>query len=421
MKTFVCFLWITVLLALSPSIASEFYVAPDGNDANTGTIDHPFASIMHAQGIVSPGDTVWIRGGEYVFSGTEIQIGILLNKSGEKEKRIKYWAYQNEIPVFDFYKLATQVRIKGISVTGNWLHLKGIEVRGVQQILTRTNESWAIRVEGGSHNIFERLNLHHNEGPGLFIADGGDNLVLNCDSHHNYDPDRRGENADGFGGHSNDDGNIFRGCRAWSNSDDGFDLINAPGVHIIENCWAWHNGFILDTSERAGNGAGVKSGGFLLDPTKFPPKIPVHIIRFNLSFDNRAQGFYANYHPGPLHFFNNTAYGNPRNFDMQTVVDPVVHILRNNIAYGSGAALANITKSVPDDKFNSWNIETRVTDADFISLMPEGMDSHRQADGSLPRLNFMRLSKTSRLIDAGVDVGLPYHGKAPDIGAFETE
>lgn len=409
------------LLAPSPSTAAEFYVAPAGDDANSGTIDRPFATVTRGQEAASPGDTVWVRGGEYVFSGTEIQIGILLNKSGEEGKRINYWAYQDETPIFDFYQLATRVRIRGISVTANWLHLKGLEVRGVQQILTRAHESWAIHVDGGSHNIFDRLDLHHNEGPGLFIADGGDNLGLNCDSHHNYDPDRGGENADGFGGHSNDDGNVFRGCRAWFNSDDGFDLINAPGVHTIEGCWAWHNGFVLDTAERAGNGGGFKSGGFLLNPARFPPQIPTHVIQFNLSFNNRVQGFYANYHPGPLHFYNNTAFGNPRNFDMQTVVDPVVHVLRNNIACGPGVALANATKSDPDDQFNSWNLETQVVDADFLSVTPEGMGGPRQADGSLPRLDFMRLARTSRLADIGVDVGLPYHGTAPDLGAFETE
>ena len=31
----------------------------------------------------------------------------------------------------------------------------------------------------------------------------------------------------------------------------------------------------------------------------------------------------------------------------------------------------------------------------------------------------LRLAPSSRLIDAGTDVGLPYHGSAPDLGAFE--
>jgi hypothetical protein len=70
--------------------------------------------------------------------------------------------------------------------------------------------------------------------PGIFITSGADNLVLNCDSHHNYDPLEDGGNADGFGCHSAGEGNVLRGCRAWENSDDGFDLINAAGACVVE-------------------------------------------------------------------------------------------------------------------------------------------------------------------------------------------
>lgn len=410
-------------LGLSSTLASaaEFFVAPDGKDSNPGTLAQPFGTVGAGEKAASPGDTVWLRGGVYEFSGKEIQVGVLLSKSGEKGKPINYFAYQKEIPIFDFFKLETAVRIKGFSVTGNWLHLKGIEVRGVQQILTNTNESWAIRVEGGSNNVFDQLNLHHNEGPGLFIAGGGDNLVINCDSHHNHDPDRGGENADGFGGHSTQGGNIFRYNRAWFNSDDGYDLINNPGGATIEYCWAWKNGYVPDTDRSAGNGAGFKSGGFGLNSAKFPQNPPVNNIRFNLSAMNKTQNFYANYHPGTLHFYNNTSFGPGKNFDMQTVVDPVVHKLRNNISYGGGPVMSNITKSKPDDQFNSWNEGFAISDADFTSVKFEGMDAPRKADGSLPDLTFMQLAPTSKFIDAGTDVGLPFKGKAPDLGAFEKQ
>ena len=43
----------------------------------------------------------------------------------------------------------------------------------------------------------------------------------------------------------------------------------------------------------------------------------------------------------------------------------------------------------------------------------------RQADGSLPVNDFARLVARSDLIDKGVDVGLPFAGAAPDLGAFE--
>ena len=409
------------MLVSVPLLAAEFYVAPTGSDSNPGTIGQPFASLARGQQAASPGDTVWLRGGEYTFSGTNIVVGAPLDKSGEEGKRINYWAYKDEVPVFDFFKLTTLARMKGFSVTGNWLHFRGLEMRGVQQTLFNVHESWCIRVEGGSNNIFERLNLHHNMGPGFFIAAGASNLVLNCDSHHNYDVPRGGENADGFGCHSIGAGNRFHGCRSWENSDDGYDLINCPGTSTIEYCWSWHNGFVPGTDQPAGNGAGFKSGGFLLNTIRFPAIIPSHHIHFNLSVSNRVQGFYANYHPNTLEFYNNTAFSNPKNFDLQTVVNPVVHLLRNNLAYGSGAVLASVTRSKPDDQFNSWNLPDPVTDTDFLSVSPAGMDAPRQPDGSLPRLTFLHPAPGSKLIDAGTNVGLPFKGKAPDIGAFEFD
>src|SRR5688500_12854100 len=116
--------------AAGASPAAEVYVAPDGDDAHAGTLVKPFATIGRAQQAVSAGDTVWIRGGTYAFAGTDAAVGVLLDKSGADGKRINYFAYQDEKPVFDFFKLATPARIKGFSVTGSWLHLRGIEVRG---------------------------------------------------------------------------------------------------------------------------------------------------------------------------------------------------------------------------------------------------------------------------------------------------
>jgi hypothetical protein len=127
------------LLVIAPACAAEYYVAPTGSDENPGTLAEPFASLTRAQAAAAAGDTVWIRGGEYVFSGNEIEIGVVFDKSGAEGKRIHYFAYQDETPVFDFFKLLTRARIRGFSVRGDLLHFRGIEMRGVQQILTNTN------------------------------------------------------------------------------------------------------------------------------------------------------------------------------------------------------------------------------------------------------------------------------------------
>jgi len=55
----------------------------------------------------------------------------------------------------------------------------------------------------------------------------------------------------------------------------------------------------------------------------------------------------------------------------------------------------------------------------FASVDEALAEAARQADGSLPDVSFMVLATGSDLIDVGTDVGLPYNGSAPDLGAFE--
>ena len=272
--------------------------------------------------------------------------------------------------MFDFFQYQPVERIRGSSVQSDYLHFKGLELRGVQQVITNVKESWAIRVEagsdggdGGDFNIFEQLNLHHNEGPGLFILDGGNNLVLNSDSHHNYDPDRGGENADGFGSHSSKDGNMFIGTRAWENSDDGYDLIHSPGTVIIEDSWAWRNGYIPETNQVPpnGDGNGFKSGGFVGDHPTLPPvgEVPRHSLQGNLAFANRTRGFDANGQPAGIDWINNTAFDNGTGFALNStrtnqgyVAD---HYLRNNIAFSNNSNTSQLGQPLVDDEFNTWN------------------------------------------------------------------
>ncbi|MEU5641313.1 right-handed parallel beta-helix repeat-containing protein [Streptomyces milbemycinicus] len=410
--------------------ATVYYVAPNGSDNAAGTQAAPWASIAHAQSVVGAGDTVYFRGGTYSYthginsckSQTDRVDAITLNKSGSSGSQIHYLAYPGERPVFDFSRMTDDCRIKGFDVTGSWIHLKGLEVTGVPQNNNLNHESWGIWISG-SNNTFEQINTHHHMGPGLFIQNGGGNLVLNSDSHDNYDPNSSGgagENADGFGAHisANNPGNVFRGCRAWWNSDDGFDLINAYSSVTIENSWAWRNGYIPGTTTGSGNGNGFKAGGYGGDYDTGAVK---HTVRTSVAFANKAAGFYANHHPLANDFFNNTSYGNHPDFNMLGVDSSGAAVgrgnLRNNIAY-TGTLTSNMSGT--SATYNSWNLGISLSDAQFQSVSTSGWDAARQTDGSLPVLRSLRLAANSTLIDKGVNVGLPYSGQAPDLGAFEA-
>jgi MYXO-CTERM domain-containing protein len=438
---------VSVLLAPLMARAATYYVATTGKDSAAGTEAAPWASMAHAQSVAAPGDTVYFRDGTYAYtsgltscgSSTSTVNAILFNKSGTSGNRINYWAYAGEKPVFDFSGIKDSCRVTGFQVQASWLYFKGLTLTGTPQNVNTNHESWAIYVNGGSNNIFELLDIHHNMGPGIFIKHGANNLVLNCDSHHNYDPNSgsasapggdAGGNADGFGCHiaAGDTGNVFRGCRAWWNSDDGWDFIQAQEVVTVENSWAWYNGYIADTMNTTanGNGNGFKAGGYDLVAADVPANPPKHVVQNCLSVSNKAAGFYENHHAAADCFYNNTSYNNHSDFNLLGVGSDGTSslnlgFLRNNIAFG-GTLLSNNTGSGVDSAYNTWDtsLGVTVTAADFQSVVITGLDGPRQADGTLPDIPNFHLAAGSKLIDKGTNVGLPYAGSAPDLGCFET-
>ncbi len=442
------FFTFVIFIILNTAIYSQIYVATDGNDStNTGTIDKPFGSIQKAQELANPGDTVYIRGGTYHIREDQISKVVsglfacitYLDKSGTEGHTIKYWAYPGEAPVFDFSAVKPQgQRVVGIYVIGSYIHLKGLEMTGIQTTITTHTESYCI-YSRGNYNIYEEISMHDNVGTGLRHYNGGHNLFLNCDSYRNWDnvsEDGKGGNNDGFGCHPNTNGagNVFKGCRAWFNSDDGFDIIRSGSAVTFDSCWAFENGYST-SFESLGDGNGFKAGGFAYDDSsKIPSTIPRHTVEFCIAVRNKANGFYANHHLGGNNWYNNSAYQNATNFNMlnrpsrQDAVNidgpGYDHVLINNLAYkpyGFGSKnTANIDTSLNTLENNSFDLPITITASDFVSLDESQLTAPRKPDGSLPDIDFMRPARGSNLIDAGLDIGFYFSGNAPDLGANET-
>lgn len=446
-------LFTLLLLNLSfQALPAVYYVASTGSDANDGTISLPFLTIQRAQTAVSAGDTVYVRGGTYMMQESQIATYssiwayvTYLTKSGTSGKRINYWAYPGEKPVFNYNQVnPTNYRINAFEVTGSWLHIKGLEVIGMQVNITTSNtQSICFSNNGGSNNIYEQLSMHDGQAIGFYLTRGANNLILNCDAYRNNDYTSlsgggvNGGNVDGFGNHPNagSTGNVFRGCRAWFNSDDGYDCISANEPTVFENCWAFYNGYAVGFVSRA-DGNGFKAGGYGSTAfTSLPATIPRNTIRFCLAVRNKSNGFYSNHHLQGSDWFNNTAYLNGANYNMlnrkaKTQADYLTdvpgynHVMRNNISYAPRSAGSDVTSvDIPQCTIdhNSFLNTGIVTDAsDFLSLDTALLTAPRGPDGSLPVTNFMRLQPGSDLVDKGVDIGFPYNGAAPDLGPFET-
>ena len=100
-------LFFVILVPSSQSHATEFYVAMNGSDSNSGSQTSPWRTIAKANSVLKPGDTVFIRNGLYDEQISPVCSGLL-------GKYIMYKAYPGEAPIIDRSRLLT-----------NWRHLRG--------------------------------------------------------------------------------------------------------------------------------------------------------------------------------------------------------------------------------------------------------------------------------------------------------
>lgn len=414
-------LFIILIAITTVANATNYYISPNGNDSNNGTITSPYFTLNKAWAAAKAGDIIYARGGVYKFNSRQNLTG----KNGTESDTIRIWAYPGEKPVFTKSSTFTTPSwpVSLIYIKANYIHMKGIEVSYFTQ---KTSTIWyGIALQGANHNKFENINSHHN-GHGMVIRDeSGDNLVLNCDFHHNYDPltsnDPYGD-ADGIevGYQSGSMVNTLKNCRIWNNSDDGVDLWDNNGNVTIDGCWSWNNGYREDGRTKGGDGGGFKFG----KTTSATGSEFKRTVKNNVSVYNRTKGYNQNDAKVRFYFYNNIAYKN---------VDGVVfssynlqNVYKNNVVFDNTSVNWSGQYSNSTKDHNSYDPTIapsgpKATSSDFLSVDTTGISGKRQADGSLPYLRMLKLASGSDLIDAGVDVGTSYTGKAPDLGAFEVQ
>ncbi|WP_111641112.1 right-handed parallel beta-helix repeat-containing protein [Marinimicrobium alkaliphilum] len=403
-----------------PAGENIYYVATDGNNSDAGSEAAPFATLNHALSQVAPGDVIVMRGGVYNHSST-ININ---NVSGSPENPITIFAYPGETPILDFSSQNIGGNNNGIRLNANYWHLYGLKIRHAGHN--------GIRMDG-SFNRLERLVAKENYDTGIHMAgSASNNLIMNCDSYRNFNDGRRkaagdspneriGNNADGFGAKFPDlgPGNMFYGNRAWENSDDGFDFWRAPHPIVLYNNWTFSNGnqeaLGYEGSDFDGGGNGFKLGG------NHEPGD--HLVYRNMAFDlrygNSNAAFDRNNNTGALTLIHNTALNSVNNFNIGSNPDDSSkrHVFQNNASLIGNVNIAN--RSVQEG--NSWQLANEPTTGDFVSLNVDLAKSERQADGSLPEIDLLKPKPDSPMVDGGVDIGRPFNGSAPDMGAYEYQ
>ena len=286
------------------SSLKNIYISPNGSASGTGTKENP-KDIYSAVKAAAPGQTLILMEGTYALSST-----VTVNRGidGTEDAKI-YMIADPEAetrPVLDF-----QRKCAGMILAGDYWYFKGFDVTNT------ANGQKGIQVSG-SYNTLDDLMTYKNGNTGLQISRylGTDNwedwpshnLILNCTSYLNADAGY--EDADGFAAKLTiADGNVFDGCIAAYNADDGWDLFakvesGSIGKVVIRNCVAFKNGYVIDENGDevdAGNGNGFKMGGSSITG--------YHTLENSIAFGNKAKGIDSNSCPD-IQIYNSTSYNN---------------------------------------------------------------------------------------------------------------
>ena len=330
-----------------------YFVATNGSSSNDGlSIDKPQSITLLNSEDLAAGDTVYLIPGTYEWSASwkthdKNGYGLLVSASGKAGANIRivnaaydkdsgYTGTDKKVTL-DFSGMEFDSNNRGVQIYGNYIYWYGIDVCGAGD-----NGLYI----GGSYNTVEYSEFYNNRDTGLQLGRSESsynsinqwpsyNLIKNCTSHNNYDDETYGENADGFAAKLTVGyGNVFDGCIAYRNSDDGWDLYAKSdsgniGCVIIYNSVAFENGYLEYTQAenhdkvnynaqydepetnsyktRDGDGNGFKLGGSVMEGD---------VRLYNcLSFQNRMHGVTDNSNPGYIKVEGVTAYDNSAAID----------------------------------------------------------------------------------------------------------
>jgi len=389
------FFLITFLVAISYTLSvagNTYYISTTGSDSNPGTINSPWATLQHAITVAGAGDTVMMRGGTYVTN--EVWIRGDRGMGGANGQYLTIKNYPGETPSVGGSRF---INIRHV----DYLRIEGLHFRMPYRI-SGGGEGFQVvdNTFEGSQPRFGAIEFFANngliEGNTIIIASGGGTQDHGIYLHF-------GEN------------NIVRNNVISGSSGYGihvFDALNSqPNATAIRNLLIEGN-IVTDSRSRAGI---IVDAGIPVDNITIQKNVLANNALFGILLRTGDN----------INIYHNTIY-------------------RNAIS-GISISSSGYNRSSPPSKLNIRNniivtlsggrhIEASVTPQDLILdtnlYWPAPINLNRVSASNpivedplfvdAPNQDF-HLMALSPVIDAGVDVGLPFVGSAPDLGAFEFE
>jgi parallel beta-helix repeat protein len=264
----------------SEAIAIEYFVAAsEGSDGNNGTLQKPFLTLERGVSVLSPGDTLFVRGGTYQRTQYKWE-----PPSGISGKPVTIMAYQNEkvvvkpVPgytVFEFRDNSHDIIMDGLT----------IDARG-------GNDGIRMGV-GGHHMRISNSEIMNAPRNGIQVSDGTYHEFINLRVHDNdgaYDPSKK---LQSYGFYVPGNHNLIKGCLIYRNAGYGIHVYHSSGTPSYNTII---NNKIYDNDEM---GIGIYGG------------IENTVIN-NVVWGN-TYGIHVDYGASKTKIYHNTVYSNDTN------------------------------------------------------------------------------------------------------------
>ena len=289
---------------------TNYFVSPDGNNANTGGLQMPWKTVQYGLDELTSGDTLNLMSGTY-NEKVEIPIsGIVLRNHASDMPRIDASGLFNQISVIEIHDVSN-VTISGIEIANNvMIDAQGILVEGNCQNITiqkckihdihfssnpnatvdyDTNAQGIIVYGTDGNNAITNLQILNNElfdcrlgaSEGIAVNGNVDGFVISGNEVH--DLTNIGIDAIGFEGESSNaasdqarngliSNNMVYNCLSGLATSAGIYIDGGKSI-VVENNTCYHNGYGIEV--------GCENQGKATEDI---------VVRNNLIYDNEVAG-----------------------------------------------------------------------------------------------------------------------------------